>query len=473
MATVWFEWAYVFSWGVIASYLRRAEDEYQGHNHIKSILNPRRARCFLSAHYPIYYQGYYGIDEEGQPVIAHQSLAGCRPLQRISLAHYSMKSWEDWQKRRQLGKADAPGQHDVSWEAFAKADAPLGKVEDDSLLRLREKLLGKEGGRLRIVAEAPKQPREYEKLLQESLKNYASMTLEEFLAIYHLYESDGKGDNLSREQMQDMVLSLLHLRFSASEVISVPEYDMLWDEIRQMRNLHPGWQLLQRDLARLTVLVRQQKIQSARSLFDSYIDRLIESHEPNYRPRVALVTPDLEDRPETRGLLLLARLLIETGMEVVLYSADDGSLRQEFYQAGLIAIVQDGGLLQKTLDRTHWQGGYDLICLNTCKCARLLHGHSSPVPRPLLWWIHQGEENYFEDELLWRGIDQYMLTTVVADDKIISALRRIDANWPISGRMPLPQAGQEKEFGTLVMPVLESLVHMGISHRIPFEEGIR
>lgn len=459
--------------GVVASYLRRAEDEFQGHDHIKSILNPRRARCFLSAHYPIYYQGYYGIDEEGQPVTAHQSLAGCRPLQRISLAHYNMKSWEDWQKRRQLGKADAPGQYDVSWEVFAKADAPLGKVEDDSLLRLREKLLAKESGRLRIVAEAPKQPGEYEKLLQDRLQNYTSLNLEELIAIYHLYESDRKGDSLSREQMQDMVISLLHLRFSASAVISMSEYDMLWDEVRQMQNLHPGWQLLQRDLSRMAALVRQQKIRSARSMFDLYIDRLIKSREPDYRPRVALVTPDLEDRPETRGLLLLARLLIEAGMEAVLYSADSGSLRQEFYQAGLTAIVQDGGLLQKTLDRTNWQGGYDLICLNTCKCARLLHGHSSPVPRPLLWWIHQGEEYYFEDESLLRDIGKHMLTTVVADDKIIPALRRIDANWPISGRMPLPQAGREKEFGTMVMPVLESLVHMGISHRIPFEEGIR
>lgn len=459
--------------GVISSYTRRAKDGYKDNSHIKSIVNPRRVRRFVSAHYPAYYRGYFALDEEGLPVNGHFSKTGGQPLRRICLAHYLMKSWEDWQNRRKLGKADAPGEHDVSRAAFEKLDAPLNEVVDESLLRLREKFLAEQGGVLKLVQEKVNDSREMEMGLNELLMGYPSLDVEQLMTLYHNWNSNEEG--LSREQAGSLIISLLHMYLACNTGISIRHYDMLKDEIKAWSPGDRGREVLSRDLARLKSALRDYKLHKPDGIFDLYLDRLAESWEPDYLPRVALAAPDLEESPENRGLLLLAKIFLQANMEVVLYAATDGSMRQEFLQAGLGTILLDKELLHKSLNDTGWYGGYDLVCLNTCRCIGLLESHTAPAPRPVFWWLHEGDGAWLEQaeakESL-RRISSYMLTTVAAEARTVEALRQIDGEWPISGIMRLPAPGQEEAFRREALSLLEQLVHVGVSYRIPFEEGI-
>lgn len=460
--------------GVVSSYTKRAVDEYQTHNHIKSIVNPRCVRCFLSAHYPVYYQGFDALDEQGFKVMAHLSSTGCQTLQHICLAHYCMKSWEDWQKRRMLGKADAPGEYDISRGAFESKDAQLNDIEDDSLLLMRERILESNGGVFRIAREAPAKLEELEKILHEVLLNYESFDLEQLLALYHIYCSNSTDECTGRGRFDDFIISLMHLYLSSSEVLRPRDYDMLMDEIRNQPNLYRGRGILARDLARFRGTIRNYKLTRTMFDYDLYIDRLIASREADYRPRVAMVLPDLADSEENHSGLLMAQMLLEADMEVVLYVAGDGVMRQSVVDMG-VTIIADAGLLERSLSNTSWYGGCDLVCLNGSRCFKLLQGHNAPVYRPVFWWIGDDMPAMLEQETVREyigGLDWCMVTTLTTSQEIGEALSRVNDAIAISGTVPYPVREHERAFKNSIMPLMEKLVHLGISKRIPFEEGV-
>lgn len=431
----------------------------------------------MSAHYPIYYQGFCNVDEQGRPVAAHLSSVGCQPLRHICLVHYHMKSWEDWQKRRSLGKADTYGEHEVSREAFDTGDAQLNSVYDDSMLRLQEKTLEAQGHVLIFAKGRNYSLEELEQQLHELLGSYGSLEKEQMLVLYHLCSHAAeKGADCSRQnELQSLLLSLLHLYLSHQQVISIGDYDMLWDEFRRMPAVCPGRGLLLRDLARFEPSISEWKLTQNTDAFDSYIDRLVQSRKPDYMPRVALVTHSLEDRPEVVSLVKVAQILQSGGMEVTVYVAAGGILQQTFAKLG-IRILVDRKLLEKTLDATNWYGGCDLVWLNTAQCVHLMGGHSAPVPRPIVWWLGQEVLSLAESDGLQGDVSQLgfnMVTTLVASEEIGKSLKELNASWPISGVLPtLPPDFDERTAGEF-KSLLENLVRLGISHRLPFEKGVK
>lgn len=91
--------------GVLGNYLYRAFENGKGNECIKSIVNPRRVYRYCHVHYPMYYFGYYSIDETGRKVTGWSNINNNIKLLRIN--HYFTKSKEEWIARRSIGKADA------------------------------------------------------------------------------------------------------------------------------------------------------------------------------------------------------------------------------------------------------------------------------------------------------------------------------------------------------------------------------
>lgn len=91
--------------GVLENYLYRAFENGKGNDCIKSVVNPRRVYRYCHVHYPMYYFGYYSIDETGRKVTGWFNINNNIKLLRIN--HYFTKSKEEWIARRSIGKADA------------------------------------------------------------------------------------------------------------------------------------------------------------------------------------------------------------------------------------------------------------------------------------------------------------------------------------------------------------------------------
>ena len=388
-----------------------------------------------------------------------------------------MKSWEDWQKRRSFGKADTYGEYDVSREAFEAGDALLNSVYDDSMLRLQERTLEAQGHVLTCARKRNYSLEELEQQLHELLGNYGSLEMEQMLAMYHICSlamENGAGYP-QQSRLQSLLLSLLHLYLSHQQVISISDYDMLWDDFRRMSPMCPGMGMLLRDLARFEPSIRRWKLTQNTSIFDSYIDRLVQSREPDYMPRVALVTPSLEERPEVASLVEVARILQSGGMEVTVHAAAGGILQQAFVKLGLRVLI-DGKLLEKTLGAVNWYGGCDLVWLNTAQCVYLMDGHSSPVPRPIVWWLGQEMLSLAESDGLREGVshlDFYMVTTLAASGEVRDSLQELNASWPISGILPMLSPDFAGKAAEEFKSMLENLVRLGTSHRLPFEKGLK
>ncbi len=461
--------------GVIAHYIHRAEDENEDNKVIKSIVNPRRVRCFFSAHYPVYYHGFYGVDERGDSVLAHLSSAGCQHLQRICLAHYCTKSWEDWQTRRDGVKADSPGGYDVSRESFENKDAAYNRVLDDSLLRMREEIISKQGHILKVPRVVECNSTDLEQYLHDLLKRYPVLDLEQVMILYHICSNTmhKEAEGLSSENIQKMVVSLLHLYLSCQGVIQVGDYDMLTDELRRLPPSGPGSRILFQDLERMKPAIKKWRLTHSTNDHYYYIDRLIRSRQPNYVPQIALIIPSLEEKPETEALLEVAKVLREEGLEITVYAVAGGGMMQTFVGLG-IAVLVDGNLLEKELGNVDWYAGYDLVWLNTARCVHLLREHRAPVLRPIIWWLL--EERISDLKTFGENIAHLkpdMVTILVRSQEIREVLEKANGNWPIPGQLAMSSVEGDKGFAKTVKSLVGPLVRWSISHRIPFEEGVK
>ena len=101
-----------------------AEEDFLRHRDIKTIVNPRRVRCFTNPHYAKYFTGCGCIDERKFSVPQGQNPKGT--VNRIQINHYYLKSREEFFKKRQRGRADFP--KDYSIEQFEAQDRNV--IED-------------------------------------------------------------------------------------------------------------------------------------------------------------------------------------------------------------------------------------------------------------------------------------------------------------------------------------------------------
>ena len=115
---------------VIERFLNRAQDDFWGNNHIKTIANPRFIKKFISCHYPLYKLGSYSVSTDGK----RQRAWYVRPPQicKIRLNHYFGKSCEEYINKRSRGWADQPGCY-VGFERFNEYNR--NEVHDESMLK--------------------------------------------------------------------------------------------------------------------------------------------------------------------------------------------------------------------------------------------------------------------------------------------------------------------------------------------------
>ncbi len=462
--------------GVIANYVRRECDHPE--QHIKTIVNPRCVRAFFSSHYPVYYAGFSSLDEQGEPVPVHLSSSRQSELKQICLVHYSMKSWEEWLKRRSQGKADAPSSYDVSQENFDALNAKLNEVYDDSMLRMKTELLERCGGVMQIPKAFSYSGAELEEQLRRLLKGFEALDLRELFSVCHAYGRlrEASMGKFSSSAGQELIFSLLHLYLSGTDAIRVGDYDFLSDALRGMPTGYPGLELLRQDLERLRPKVEKWKLAHSHDPYALYIERLIRSREPDYLPRVAVVTPSLRDEPEVRYLVEAVRVLHASEMQLVVYAAEGGALLHDFSEMG-IPVILDEKLLSKTFNELSWHGGYDLIWLNTSCCSRLLMEHTAPVGRPVLWWLHEdAADSSAMRELRERAQalkNCWLVATMASTQGLKDVWGNVHESWVISGVLQPPEGARDAAFIKSVRSVTEELIRLGIRNRMPFEEGIR
>jgi len=107
---------------VMERFTYRCKTDFIGNRHIKSIIKPACVTTYDHPHYPIYRRWTYGINLKGEIIGSWYNPITDYPGLRIN--HYYTKSWEEWHKRRSLGRAD--GKND---ELIFKTDTVF--VEND------------------------------------------------------------------------------------------------------------------------------------------------------------------------------------------------------------------------------------------------------------------------------------------------------------------------------------------------------
>lgn len=103
-----------YSRGVLERFTRRAPDNWVvpipkrtipgGNAQVKTIANPRRIFFFTSAHFPIYFEGSYSVNENGGRVDSY-----CNnpvTVNKIAINHYNVKSRAEFRHKLNRGRAD-------------------------------------------------------------------------------------------------------------------------------------------------------------------------------------------------------------------------------------------------------------------------------------------------------------------------------------------------------------------------------
>lgn len=117
---------------VTQSFLYRAPDEFSGNRHIKCIVNPSKVLSFINPHLPVLLPSAIIVDSHGDKIRRPQIDAS---YDYLSLHHYFCKSYEEFQRKRNRGKADLRELRPMS--DFAEHDR--NDVFDSSALTLFDK----------------------------------------------------------------------------------------------------------------------------------------------------------------------------------------------------------------------------------------------------------------------------------------------------------------------------------------------
>lgn len=112
---------------VIENYVRRAKNSFEENKNYKSIIDPRKVIGFSCPHYPIYLIGKYAVNEKLER-IEESKVKGSYSKLRIN--HYFTKSKEEYEIKKNRGKADLNEKRD--WTDFVKHDR--NEVLDEEIL---------------------------------------------------------------------------------------------------------------------------------------------------------------------------------------------------------------------------------------------------------------------------------------------------------------------------------------------------
>ena len=129
-----------FNQGVLERFTRRAPSDWQetgqkipmDNLYVKSVINPRRAKFFGSAHYANYFEGFYSVNENGEKFFGSDNFPVT--AQKIVVNHYHVKSREEFLSKVNKGRAEVPFNY-LNAEIFARRDR--NEVFDDGILKYR------------------------------------------------------------------------------------------------------------------------------------------------------------------------------------------------------------------------------------------------------------------------------------------------------------------------------------------------
>lgn len=124
-----------YSRGVLERFTRRAPRDWvppdgEKNSVIKTVANPRKINFFSNAHYPIYFEGGYSVNENGK--IIHGWYNEPVLADTIVINHYHTKSREEYEQKIQRGRSDLLQKRE---NAFSHSDR--NEEFDDGILRYR------------------------------------------------------------------------------------------------------------------------------------------------------------------------------------------------------------------------------------------------------------------------------------------------------------------------------------------------
>lgn len=117
---------------ITATYLQRGEDFAWQNFHVKTIVNPRLVKDYISPHFPLYVTGAWSVDSKGH----RQRLWYNHDVDfgMIRCNHYFCKSREEFAAKQSRGMADRQEKYD--FHKFEEYD--LNEKRDDNMLRYVE-----------------------------------------------------------------------------------------------------------------------------------------------------------------------------------------------------------------------------------------------------------------------------------------------------------------------------------------------
>ena len=121
-----------YSRGVLERFTRRAPKDYSSNLLYKTLANPRKIDFSRAPHYADYFGGTYSVNENGTIVLGDYN----NPVtpDKIVLHHYFYKSYEEYVKKINRGKADLLDKHKL--EEFNDHDE-YSREFDDGILKYR------------------------------------------------------------------------------------------------------------------------------------------------------------------------------------------------------------------------------------------------------------------------------------------------------------------------------------------------
>ena len=129
-----------YSKGVLERFTRRAPSDWHETDkkipmdnlYVKSVINPRRAKFFGSAHYANYFEGFYSVNENGEKFFGSDN----SPVltSKIVVNHYHLKSREEFLNKVNKGRPEVSINY-LNEELFAQRDR--NEIFDDGILIYR------------------------------------------------------------------------------------------------------------------------------------------------------------------------------------------------------------------------------------------------------------------------------------------------------------------------------------------------
>lgn len=119
---------------VTQNYYYRSEYGFKFNKHVKTICDPRKVAGVLNPHYVEYNPNYYSVNTSNQVITG--AFSNYNVMTKIRINHYFTKSFEEFLRKRDRGKADQQGKRSI--KDFNLHDK--NQIFDDSMKRYKKKL---------------------------------------------------------------------------------------------------------------------------------------------------------------------------------------------------------------------------------------------------------------------------------------------------------------------------------------------